>query len=170
MVTAAMARSFFLSSTSLGDLEWAADSELWFSHGLPGFEQEQRLVPIEIPAQRPLVYLHSATDASICFMALPVHSIAPDLQVQLLPDDYRALDLDPAIEPVAGQDILCLALLGPAECGIQPGVIQTGIIQTNLSSPVVINLHNHRAHQLIPETGPNYWRLGDSGVWEAVCS
>jgi flagellar assembly factor FliW len=161
MVTAAMARSFFLSSTSLGDLEWAADSELWFSHGLPGFEQEQRMVPIEIPAQRPLVYLHSATDASICFMALPVHSIAPDLQVQLLPDDYRALDLDPAIEPVAGEDILCLALLGPAE---------SGVIQTNLSSPVVINLHNHRAHQLTPETGPDYWRLDDSGMWEAVCS
>src|SRR5579862_2509500 len=110
-----MARSFVLCSTSLGELEWDVESELWFPQGLPGFERQTRMVPIEIPAQRPLVYLHSATDASICFMALPVHSIASGPQVRLLPDDYRALDLDPAIEPVAGQDILCLALLGPAE-------------------------------------------------------
>lgn len=160
-MTAAMPQSCVLRSTSLGELEWDAESELWFPQGLPGFERLSRIVPIEIPAQRPLVYLHSATDASICFMALPLHSIAPGLQVELLPDDYRALDLDPAIEPVAGEDILCLALLGPTECGV---------IQTNLSSPVVINLHNHRAHQLTPETGPDYWRLDDSGTWEAVCS
>jgi flagellar assembly factor FliW len=156
-----MPRSCVLRSTSLGELEWDVESEVWFPQGLPGFERQSRIVPIEIPAQRPLVYLHSATDASICFMALPLHSIVPGMRVELLPDDYRVLGLDPAIEPVTGEDILCLALLGPAECGV---------IQANLSSPVVINLHNHWAHQLIPDTGPDYWRLGDSGAWEAACS
>jgi flagellar assembly factor FliW len=165
-----MARSFVLCSTSLGELEWDVESELWYPQGLPGFEGQTRMVPIEIPARRPLVYLHSATDASICFMALPVHSIAPSPKIRLLPDDYRALDLDPAIEPVAGEDILSLALLGPAENASQPGVPEPGVVQINLSSPIVINLHNHRALQLIPETGPDYWRLGDSGAWEAVCS
>ena len=149
-----------LRSSCLGDLEWSAEAELWFADGIPGFDREQRLVPIEIPAQRPLVYLHSACNPDVCFLALPAPAIAPGFELRLGPDDYQALELDPDSRPEPGRDVLCLALLGP--CGND--------IQANLAAPVVISLHNQRGHQLTPAGAPEYWRLSKDGVWEAVCS
>ncbi len=162
-------KRYTLRSACLGDLEWEAASELFFPQGIPGFESEKRIVPIEIPAQRPLVYLHSACTPDVCFLALPAGGITPGFRLRLLPDDYQALDLEPGPEPVPGEDILCLALLGPSMPG--PGMPEadgTGI-QTNLAAPVVISLHNQRGHQLIPATGPEYWRLGENGCWEVLC-
>lgn len=147
-------------SHCLGDIEWDAESELCFSQGIPGFEHLTRFVPFEIPAQWPLVYLQSATEPWVCFFALPVQSVAPDLDIQLTADDYLTLGLDPAHPPVPGLDILCLTVLGPSDTGIR----------TNVACPVVINLHNRRGLQIVTDGSSNYWRLGDSGTWEAVCS
>jgi flagellar assembly factor FliW len=134
---------------------------LWFAEGIPGFERERRLVPIEIPAQRPLVYLQSAENPDVCFLSLPAAAVTSRFQLELGPDDYPALGLDPGADPIPGQDVLCLALLGPA-AGAE--------IQTNLAAPVVISLACQRGHQLTPAGEPEIWRLGPGGVWEAMCS
>ena len=149
-----------LNSAYLGELEWSVDAELCFAQGIPGFEGETRMVPIEIPAQRPLVYLQSALHPDVCFMALPVPGINPDFQLHLLPDDYQALEMDPSRTPVPGEDVLCLALLSPSRDGVQ----------VNLAAPVVISLQNQRGHQVITAEGPEIWRLGSNGIWEAMCS
>ena len=148
-----------LHGTCLGDLEWEPSSELWFAHGIPGFENLRRMVPVEIPAQRPLVYLQSAETPGLCFLALPVTTIHPDFEVRLSADDFQALELDPSTDPVPGPDILCLALLGPSESGIR----------TNLAAPVIISLHTMRGLQLIPLAGPLYWHLGEGRTWERSC-
>ena len=149
-----------LCGTCLGDLEWDPESELWFADGIPGFENEKRIVPVEIPTQRPLVYLQSAQTPALCFLALPASTIQPGFEVRLSAEDLLALELDPECEPVPGKDILCLALLGPAKSGIR----------ANLAAPVVISLHSMRGHQLTPSGGPRYWSLGDHGAWEGSCS
>ena len=148
-----------LPGTCLGDLEWDRGSELWFAHGIPGFENERRMVPVEIPAQRPLVYLQSAETPDLCFLALPVTTIQADFEIRLSADDFQALELDPSTDPVPGLDILCLALLGPSESGIR----------TNLAAPVIISLHTMRGHQLTPLGGPLYWHLGEGRAWERSC-
>ena len=63
-------QTFRLSTPWLGEICWEAASELYFPVGLPGFEQYRRMVPLEVPSQRPLVYLQSAERGGVCFLAL----------------------------------------------------------------------------------------------------
>lgn len=152
-----------LSSSHLGEISWEAANELCFPAGLPGFEQARRMVPVEIPSQRPLVYLQSAENANICFAALPVLAVNPRFQLQISDDDQAALELD-GETAMLGADVLCLALLIP--CG--------STVQTNLRAPIVINLHNGRGVQAVEsrtdrELPAGLWRLSGDGKWEAVC-
>lgn len=152
-------------SPYLGEIQWDAGCELQFPSGLPGFEQHRRMVPVEIPSQRPLIYLQSAEQPGICFLALPVLTVCPSFELELSEDDRSLLEFDrlrlPDNEPPAlGTDVLCLALLVPFGC----------TVQTNLDAPIVINLHNGRGIQAVSPTGvTGSYRLSESGGWDAVC-
>ena len=154
-----------LTSPWLGEFQWDPGCELDFPLGLPGFEQYTRMVAVEIPSQRPLIYLQSAEKVDVCFLALPVLTVFPGFNLRLSEDDRSLLGFEPAVpaggdSPVLGDDVLCLALLLP----VGPTV------QTNLDAPIVINLHNSRGVQAIsPGAVAGSWRLGRTGVWEAVC-
>lgn len=147
-----------LQSTHLGLIEWEPEAELFLPAGLPGFESERRMIPIEIPAQRPLVFLQSAEDPAVCFVSLPVKAIDPSFELCLSEDDRSALLFDHAASPRIGSDVLCLALLLPA----------AGSMIANLSAPIVVNLHNSVCVQTISETPSRYYRLDTTG-WEPVC-
>ncbi len=149
----------------LGEICWDAGCELQFPAGLPGFEQHRRMVPVEIPSQRPLIYLQSAEQAGVCFLALPVLTVCPGFQLHLSDDDLSLLELDPLVsrqgEAVAlGADVLCLAMLVPCGC----------TVRTNLDAPIVINLHNGRGIQAVaPSGGAGSFRLAENGGWESTC-
>jgi flagellar assembly factor FliW len=148
-----------LASKHFGEIEWDAVSELLLPSGLPGFEEERRMVAVEVPAQRPLVFLQSVEDPEVCFVSLPVRAIRPDYELTLGDDDCFALRIEEGARPEIGSDVLCLALLFPSANGIE----------SNLDAPLVINLHNLRCIQAQPAgTGHGRFRLGD-GRWEAVC-
>jgi len=152
-------------SPYLGELEWAPGCELQFPAGLPGFEDQRRMVPVEIPSQRPLIYLQSAEKAGVCFLALPVLTICPDFDLRLSEEDRSLLEFDQfALAdnecPALGTDVLCLALLVPSG----------PTVKTNLDAPIVINLHNGRGIQAIaPRASAGSYRLNKSGGWEAIC-
>jgi flagellar assembly factor FliW len=154
-----------MTSPYLGEIEWDAACELQFPGGLPGFEQHRRMVPVEIPSQRPLIYLQSADQPGVCFLTLPVLTICPGFDLRLSEDDLSLLEFDefqlPDNEPPAlGTDILCLALLFP--CG--------PTVKTNLDAPIVINLHNSRGIQAVSTAAmTGSYRLAQNGVWEALC-
>ena len=148
-----------LRSSRLGDIEIEPGSEVYLPLGLPGFESEHRMVPVEIPSQRPLIYLHSTTSPDLCFMTLPTPVIDPDYRLDLSEDDSAALELPQSSTPVIGEDILCLALLIPSGESVQ----------TNLAAPVVINLHNFRCVQAVGSCRPAHFRLAAGGRWEALC-
>jgi flagellar assembly factor FliW len=158
LVQAAAART--IHSPWLGDVESDAQCELLFPAGLPGFEDQRRIVPVEIPAQRPLVYLQSVERAEICFVALPVYVIDPAFQLLICDDDRSILDLPEDCDPVIGVDVLCLALL-----------MRSGrSVQANTHASIVINLHNRRGVQCVPADGlrSRFRRLEDSG-WTTQC-
>ncbi len=144
----------------LGDVEVDPDCTLLFPAGLPGFEDLRLMVPVEIPAHRPLVYLQSPESAEICFVALPVYVVDPDFSLQLSDDDRATLQLPEASDPVVGADVLCLALLrrsGPT-------------VEANPEAALVINLHNRIGVQCVPPAGvpPRFRRLADAG-WTTSC-
>jgi flagellar assembly factor FliW len=117
------------------------------------------MVAVEVPAQRPLVFLQSAERPEVCFVSLPVRTVRPDFELTLSEDDRFALRLDEGAHAEIGIDLLCLALLIPAAGGIE----------TNLGAPVVVNLANLRCIQAQGSmaVGGRY-RLGD-GSWEPIC-
>jgi flagellar assembly factor FliW len=149
----------------LGEICWEAACELHFPAGLPGFEQCRRMVPLEIPSQRPLVYLQSAEQGGVCFLALPVLAIYPGFALHLSEDDLSLLEFDAAgssqrESPALGTDVLCLALLRPFG----------STVETNLDAPIVINLHNSRGIQAVsPASAAGSYRLTENGDWQAVC-
>ncbi len=135
-------------------------AELIFPAGIPGFEDERRMLPVEIPSQRPLIYLQSLANPEICFAALPVFVIDPGFRLSLSEEERCALQLPEDCEPVIGADVLCLALLMSGGDGVR----------VNLNAPVVINLHNSRGVQSIAAANATaYFRLEENGRWEPRC-
>jgi flagellar assembly factor FliW len=146
-----------VESPWLGEIRWNAAEELFFPAGLPGFERCQRMVPVEIPSQRPLIYLQSAEDARVCFVAMPVLAVWPEFSLRVSDDDRAAIGL--AEDATIGTDVMCLALLLPWERSVQ----------SNLDAPIVINLQNGRGVQAVaPAGGAGLFRLSGNG-WAAAC-
>lgn len=154
-----------IMSPWLGEIQWDTGSELDFPGGLPGFEQHTRMVPVEIPSQRPIVYLQSVLNAAVCFLTLPVLTVHPDFRLRISEDDRGMLGLEQndasaALAPLLGTDVICLALLVPS----------AGTVQTNLDAPIVVNLHNHRGIQAVgTESVAGVFRLSPGGRWQPAC-
>ncbi|HZL57380.1 MAG TPA: flagellar assembly protein FliW [Bryobacteraceae bacterium] len=149
-----------IQTPHFGQIGWDRTAELFLPGGLPGFEDERRMIPVEIPAHRPLVFLQSIERPDVCFVSLPVRTVLPGYELHLTEDDRAALGLDETRDPEIGTDVLCLALLLP----------HGGSVEVNLDAPIVINLHNSRCVQSIsPSTLSGYYRLNHGGAWEAAC-
>jgi flagellar assembly factor FliW len=149
-----------IHSPWLGDVESNLQCELLFPCGLPGFEEHRRMVPVEIPAQRPLVYLQSLESPEVCFVALPVYVIDPAFQLHISEEDRYILQLPEEAEPAIGVDVLCLALLRKSGHSVE----------ANLNASVLINLHNGRGVQCVPPAGISAcFRLSADDGWRALC-
>jgi flagellar assembly factor FliW len=150
-----------IQSRWLGEIESDPGSELIFPAGIPGFEHHcSRILPVEIPSQRPLVYLQSLLHPDICFAALPVFVIDPGFRLRLSDEERSLLELPEGCDPVVGADVLCLALL----------MSSGDAVRVNLNAPVVINLHNSRGIQSIAtDRTTGYFWLEPTGRWVPRC-
>ena len=149
-----------IQSKFLGEISCDPGSELYLPAGLPGFEDLRWLLPVEIPAHRPLVFLQSSRNPDVCLVCLPASSIEPGYRAEITEDDRALLELDSDRELIMGEDILCLALLLPAG----------DTVRTNLEAPIVINLRNYKCAQVISEGAPGFSRrLSADGRWETSC-
>ena len=88
---AATALNAVIRSRWLGEIESDPGAELFFPSGIPGFENEHRILPVEIPSQRPLVYLQSLEPPGVCFAALPVFVIDSGFHLRLSEEERSAL-------------------------------------------------------------------------------
>ena len=123
----------------LGEIEFGPSSELLFPVGLPGFEGERGMLPVEIPAQKPLVYLQSLTNPEVCFVSLPVFIVDSGFHLHLSDDERSILQLNGDGDPTIGVDVLCLALLMPS----------LGTVRVNLNAPVGSPHNGFRAGNLV---------------------
>lgn len=157
-MTAGPLNPTIIHSPWLGDIETDPESELFFPCGMPGFENHHRMVPLEIPSQRPLVYLQNLESPEICFVALPVYVIDPSFRLRLSEEDCAVLQFPVDSDPQIGVEVLCLVLLR-----------KTGpLVEANLNACVVVNLQNRRGVQCVPPGGvPALFSLSDDG-WRRV--
>lgn len=147
-------------SNHLGEISWDPANEILLPAGLPGFDEERRMLAVEVPAQRPLVYLQSVERPEVCFVALPARTILPNFEPPLSDEDRATLRIPEDVRPEIGADILCLALLFPGADGLE----------ANLGAPIVVNLHNLRCLQAQDrDEAPRHYRLTRQGNWEPVC-
>jgi len=112
---------------------------LLFPEGLPGFENLTRFVLLQEEDLLPIVFLRSLAEPNICLPVTPVRCIRPEYDLRLEDDDRRVLDL--ADQAVPESDLMCLVVLKLGD-GLQPAT-------ANLLAPIVVNLRNHVAKQVI---------------------
>jgi flagellar assembly factor FliW len=149
-----------IRSPWIGLVEWDLGCEIFFPAGLPGFEEQTRMVPVEIPAQRPLVYLQSVEAPEVCFVCLPVLVVYPGFHLQLGDEERGMLRVTHEGRLQLGEDVLCLAVL--SEVG--------GTVEADLDAPVVIGLAASRGLQCLSSDPLNgRYRLNPEGRWERTC-
>jgi flagellar assembly factor FliW len=129
-----MAHMVQIVSKRLGAIELDEAAILHFPMGLPGFEHCQRFAILEQPPVAPIVFLQSLDLPDVCFLAAPIAAIDPAYELAVSPDDLRSIGRDTA------DDVVCLAILAPAE---------NGQFTANLLAPVVIDRKTRRAIQAV---------------------
>jgi len=120
-----------------GTLSYEADAVLEFPDGLPGFEGLRRFVSVEMPEQRPLVFLQSLDDPEVCFLTLPARSVEAGYRLEMSAADRELLGFQR--RPRIGREALCLIII----------TVDAQKISANLLAPLVINLANRRGVQAI---------------------
>jgi flagellar assembly factor FliW len=149
-----------IHSPWLGEIESDPGNELFFPAGVPGFEDHRRMIAVEIPSQRPVVYLQSLESDEVCFAALPVYVIDPSFRLDLGDDERLALRLPANGDLSIGADVLCLALLRKSG----------RTVDANTGAAIVINLHNRRGLQCVPRPGASVlFRLCPDNGWRREC-
>lgn len=147
-----------LHSPWFGEVRWDETSEVSFPAGLPGFDDCRRMIAIEIPSHRPVLYLQSVDRPTVCFMTLPVQYVSPGFTARLNEDDAAALARRPGELPGAGS-LLWLAMVVPTP---------TGAI-ANLDAPIVVDVTSGVGIQTSLAVGQSDDSTRKSPCVEAVC-
>jgi len=108
---------------------------LRFPEGLPGFENLTQFVLLQDEDLVPLAFLASLVEPRVCLPVLPVRRLDTDYDLRLDEDDRRVLHL------TGEGDLLCLAIVTLGDGAAPP--------TANLLAPIVVNLSNWTAKQVI---------------------
>ena len=130
-------------TTHFGSIYFAPESVFEFPHGLPGFEDRRRFLPVQNPGTAPILFLQSLEEPSLCFTTLPIWVVDPQYRLCVTEQDLELLGFPGDQQPGIGDDVLCLVVLSVRKSGTT----------ANLLAPVVVNLRNHQAVQAVsPES------------------
>lgn len=145
-----------------GEIAYSDEAVLTFASGPFGFEAENRFVLIELPAARPIAFLQSLISSTLCFVTLPVHVVDSGYELKLTAEDLAVLELPAERQPRIGEDVLCLALIT---------VQKDRPTTANLLAPIVVNLRNRKALQVIVADGDySHQHIFLQPEKDAVCS
>jgi flagellar assembly factor FliW len=129
----------------LGEVEYTPEAVFSFPAGLPGFESHEEYLFLNIPEIEPLMFLQSISCRNLCFVLLPILTVAPEYRLDLTREELHDLGLPENRQPVLGRDVLCATLVS---------VGNKEVPYANLMAPVVVNLRTRQGAQIIhPESG-----------------
>jgi flagellar assembly factor FliW len=131
-------------TTNFGTISFARESVFEFPHGLPGFEERRKFLPVQNPLTAPILFLQSLEDPGLCFTTLPIWVVDPHYRLHITEPDLEILGFPADRQPRIGDEVLCLAVLSVRKTGTT----------ANLLAPLVVNLKSYRAVQAVsPESG-----------------
>jgi flagellar assembly factor FliW len=144
-----------------GEVDYNADSVFQFPDGLPGFEDEREFLFLNVPQSEPVMFLQSVSLRNLCFLLVPILTLAPDFRIILTPQESQVLELPANHTPLIGKDVLCAALI--CADGKQS-------LYANLMAPIVVNLWNRLGVQAIhPESGHSHRHPITFGKYALAC-
>ncbi len=124
---------------NFGLISYESASVVEFPGGLPGFEERRRFLVLQFDDSKPLIFLQSLEDCSLCFITLPVLAADPDYVLEVSKDDRELVGLPLTSAPRIGVDVLCLTVLSLQESGPT----------ANLLAPLVVNIRSLKGVQAI---------------------
>jgi flagellar assembly factor FliW len=118
---------------------------LYFPHGLPGFETSERFILQLQTSLAPIATLQSTGSPDLCFLVVPVALLVKDYSLLVTLEDLRTLglreDRQPQLSPPGAlSNVICMAILT---------VPKDGPVTANLLAPVVVNLATRVAVQAV---------------------
>jgi flagellar assembly factor FliW len=122
------------------EITYLPESVIDFPLGLPGFENQRRFLLVEQELNKPIVFLQSLSRPELCFITVPVQGILPGYELTLTAEELHTLGLAQDRQPVAGVEVIHLAVVSLAE-GRPPTV--------NLLAPIVVNWRMRLAVQSV---------------------
>ena len=111
-----------------GPVEYAPEDVIRFPAALPPFA-DTRFLLLSSEARQPLAFLQSLENAGLCFVTVPVRTVAPGYAPHIDPEDLALLEWVEPHQPFA-DDLTYLAILT---------VPPNGPVTANLLAPVVIH-------------------------------
>ena len=122
-----------LSTTRFGEIEIQEESIINFPFGIPGFPDLKRFVIIDY--KDPIKWLHSVEDPDIAFIITVPFVLFPEYSFTIKDDVEEFLGIKEA------SDVLIFAILA----------VSDNNLMANLKAPVVINISNKKAVQILLE-------------------
>lgn len=121
--TTSIATRFF------GTVDCAPEDVITFPAGILPFVDSTHFILISNERKRPLVFLQSLDDTSLCFVTVPIGALDPNYRLEAQPADLALLrwaqDRPPTLD-----DLTCLTILT---------IPNSGTATANLAAPVLIN-------------------------------
>jgi len=126
-----------IHSTQLGDIEVSEEKIIGFPHGLPGFPAEKAFAFLPYQIDSPFAYLQSVVEPKLIFLVVDPFAFFKDYEFQLRDEITQELGLLASNLP---QIINIVSVPGKTE-----------EMTANLLAPIVINVQNSKAMQVILE-------------------
>lgn len=122
-----------------GNMEIDDDRVLNFKDGIPGFEQLKSFAVLDVEGSEHLKCLQSLEKIEICLMMISPWEYFKDYEIELSDEDVEDLGI------VNEGDVLIYTVL----------TVRENSITANLAAPIIINIINSNAKQIIL-SNPNY--------------
>lgn len=118
---------------------------LSFGEGLPGLEEYKKFAILRLDESYPIVWLQSVEDSAVCLPVIDSFLALPDYSFDINDADADELQLN---EP---EDVQVLSVL------VIPDNMEA--MTMNLAAPIIINLQNGMAKQIILSNGEHNVRF-----------
>lgn len=122
-----------------GPIEIDTKKIIYFHEGLPGLEKYKQFAILQFDGSYPIIWLQSTEDGEICLPVIDSFLAKPDYSFDISDDDVNRI-----------------SLIGPEELKIISVLVIPDNIEymtINLAAPIIINIRNGQARQIILSSG-----------------